>query len=99
MQLLHRFRYAACIFTAAVAPAVSESAEKDVEMIVRTAFIAMMVFVVDYALRGAYMVSDMLQDRWYERPPGKYMLVTHRPSWTTRLFGVLVTLTLTLALV
>lgn len=67
-------------------------------MIVKVALIASIVFGVDYALGCGYMLIDLLQDRWYERPPGKYILVAHYPSRMARLLGALVTINLTLAL-
>jgi hypothetical protein len=67
-------------------------------MIVRVALIASIVFGVDYALRCGYMLIALLQDRWYERPPGKYILAVHHPSRTARVLGALVTINLTLAL-
>jgi hypothetical protein len=67
-------------------------------MIVRISLIALMVFGVDYAVRCGYMLVELLQDRWYERPPGKYILAAHDPSWMARLVGALVAVNLTFAL-
>lgn len=64
----------------------------------KTALIALSVFIVDYALQGAYMCIEILKDRWYERPPGEYVLAHHEPSRTARLLGALVAINLTLAL-
>jgi hypothetical protein len=69
-----------------------------VDLIVKAALIISIVLGVDYALRCGYMLIELLQDRWYERPPSKYFVAAHHPSGTGRLLGALVTIGVTLAL-